>query len=135
MTEVRANWTSRRKFMLQMVGAGISLPFATILPALADPQQPPLGLTPLAVPPFSLTPEDDQFLNDLESASFLFFWEQASPTTGMVKDRCNTQTNDQGIVASIAATGFGLTALCIGAQRGYISSSAALERVFTALRF
>ena len=38
-------------------------------------------------------------------------------------------------MASIAATGFGLTALCIGEQRGLVSSSDALERVFTALRF
>jgi len=29
--------------------------------------------------------------------------------------------NDTRIVSSIAATGFGLTALCIGAQRGYQS--------------
>ena len=85
--------------------------------------------------PYTLTPDDDQFLNDLESANFLFFWEQASPKTGMVKDRCNVQTTDEGIVASIAATGFGLTALCIAEKRGFISRSTALERVFTALRF
>ena len=82
-----------------------------------------------------MTPEDDQFLNELESANFLFFWEQASPKTGMVKDRCNVQITDEGIVASIAATGFGLTALCIGEQRGFIARGAALERVFAALRF
>ena len=83
----------------------------------------------------SLSPQDDQFLNDLESANFLYFWEQASPKTGMVKDRCNLHVNDQGIVASIAATGFGLTALCIGHQRGFISTEAALERVFLVLGF
>jgi hypothetical protein len=87
------------------------------------------------LPPYTLTPEDDQFLNDLESANFLFFWEQASPKTGMVKDRCNVQKTDEGIVASIAATGFGLTALCIAEKRGFISRGTALERVFTALRF
>lgn len=85
--------------------------------------------------PEALSPEDDQFLNEVESASFLFFWEQASPKTGMVKDRCNVHVDDQGIVASIAATGFGLTALCIGEQRGYIPRGAAVERVVAALRF
>src|SRR4051794_15191384 len=60
-----------------------------------------------------LTPEDNQFLQDLEKASFLFFWEQADPETGLVKDRCNVRASDNGVVASIAATGFGLTALCI----------------------
>jgi len=82
-----------------------------------------------------LSPEDDQFLNDVEHASFLFFWEQGNSKTGMVKDRCNVRTPRTGDAASIAATGFGLTALCIGAQRGFIGSDEALERVFATLRF
>ncbi len=53
----------------------------------------------------------------------------------MVKDRCNVNTPRPGDAASIAATGFGLTALCIGTQRGFISTSSALERVFATLRF
>jgi len=38
-------------------------------------------------------------------------------------------------VASIAATGFGLTSLCIAADRGWISKAEALERTRNALRF
>ena len=41
--------------------------------------------------PFSISPEDDRFLNDLEKANFQYFWEQANPKTGLVKDRCNVQ--------------------------------------------
>ena len=82
-----------------------------------------------------LSPEEDQFLNELENANFQFFWEQASPKTGMVKDRCTVQTTDSGVVASIAATGFGLTALCIGEQRKFIPAPAARERVLETLRF
>ncbi len=85
--------------------------------------------------PAALSAEDEQFLNDLEAASFLFFWEQGSPNTGMVKDRCNVHQEEPGIASSIAATGFGLTALCIGAQRGFVSTSDALERVLATLRF
>jgi hypothetical protein len=84
----------------------------------------------------TLSAEDDKFLNDIQTANFLFFWEQGSPNTGMIKDRCNVHnTNDQTVASSIAATGFGLTALCIGDRRGFISTSAALERVFATLRF
>jgi hypothetical protein len=82
-----------------------------------------------------LTPEDDQFLNEVEIASIQFFWEQGNSKTGMVKDRCNVHQERPGDAASIAATGFGLTALCIGEQRGFIPTSAALERVFATLRF
>ena len=136
MRDLQLNWPSRREFMRLALRAGVCLPLAGALPALADPQHPPPQLSPPpALPRFSLTPEDDQFLNDLERANFLFFWEQASPKTGMVKDRCNVQTTDEGIVASIAATGFGLTALCIADQRGFISTGNALERIFAVLRF
>jgi hypothetical protein len=124
---------SRRDFLRQMGLAGVALPLAGV-PAWG--QQQPLQLSPPPVlPPFTLSAEDDQFLNELESANALYFWEQGSPRTGMVKDRCNVQTNDQGVVASVAATGFGLTALCIADQRGFIPAGAALERVFAALRF
>ena len=77
----------------------------------------------------NLSPEDDQFLEDLEKANFQFFWEQADPVTGLVKDRADVRSEDKGTVASIAATGFGLTALCIGQQRGYVSLADARERV------
>jgi hypothetical protein len=82
-----------------------------------------------------LSTEDDQFLNELEIASCLFFWEQGNPKTGMVKDRCNVHNDNPGVASSIAATGFGLTALCIGEQRGFIPTADALERVITTLRF
>ncbi len=68
-----------------------------------------------------ISPEDDAFLEDLEKSNFQFFWEQADPQTGLVKDRCHVRSEDKSIVASIACTGFALTALCIGQQRGYVS--------------
>lgn len=83
----------------------------------------------------ALSPEEDSLLEELEKASFQFFWEQADPKTGLVKDRCNVRADDHSTVASIAATGFGLTGICIGQQRGYVSLTDARERVLTALRF
>ena len=131
-----ASRAARREFLRQLLRAGACLPFAAALPLLADPQQQDVRLSPApALPPYSLTPEDDQFLNEMERVNFQFFREQASPLTGMVKDRCNVQIEDQGIVGSIAATGFGLTALCIAEKRGFISRGDALERVFAVLRF
>jgi len=128
------NLLSRRDILRHILGAGVSVPLLGGWPALALEEQNP-GPNPNPSTPATLSPEDDQFLNEIESASFLFFWEQGSARTGMVKDRCNVNAPREGDAASIAATGFGLTALCIGAQRGFISSSAALERVFVTLRF
>ena len=82
-----------------------------------------------------LSAADDTFLDELERASFLFFWEQANPETGLIKDRSLAEGSDAREIASIAATGFGLTALCIGDLRGFISRSEARQRVITTLKF
>jgi len=82
-----------------------------------------------------LSSEDDAFLEELEKANFQFFWEQADTQTGLVKDRSHVRQIDSGNVASIAATGFGLTALCIGQKRGYVSFQDARNRVISTLRF
>ncbi len=87
-------------------------------------------------PKTTLTPEDEPLLEEMEEANFCFFWEQGNPQTGLVKDRCNARTpaSDTGVVASIAATGFGLTALCIGEKRGFIPTAEAQGRVVSTLR-
>jgi hypothetical protein len=132
MTDAERRLLSRRQMLRLGLGMGLCLPTADFLAAMDIQTQ---GTTAANDAAPTLTTEEDQFLNELEHASFLFFWEQGSPNTGMVKDRCNVQNNIQGGAASIAATGFGLTALCIGEQRGFVSRTAALERLFATLRF
>jgi len=126
----RRSWltqTIRMVTGLVMGGPGAFSLAAGIQGGSAAPAQPG-GATPLS-------PEDDLFLEEVEQAAFRFFWEQASLQTGLVKDRCNVRGNDKTEVASIAATGFGLTALCIGEKRGWVSPHEAHERALTALRF
>ncbi|HEY3456501.1 MAG TPA: glucoamylase family protein [Bryobacteraceae bacterium] len=98
-------------------------------PTLLLRAQPTPGMYAAEFSAANLSPQDDQFLEDLEKANFQFFWDQADPATGLVKDRANVRSEDKGTVASIAATGFGLTAVCIGQQRGYVSMADARERV------
>ena len=84
-----------------------------------------------------LTKEDDQFLEDLAHRCFRFFWEQADANTGLVRDRAlaDTWTPDPRPWASSAATGFGLTALSIAAEWGWLPRSQVSERVLTRLRY
>ena len=80
--------------------------------------------------------DDEAFLDDLERQGALYFWEQASPRTGQVLDRARHDlcgARDPRLMASIAATGFGLTALCIADKRGYLPHEQVLERVKTTL--
>lgn len=85
--------------------------------------------------PSSEAVTDDQFLDQVQRASFLFFWEQASSTTGLIKDRALAAGNDTRTVASIAAIGFGLTALCIGHRRGYADAGQIEARVKSTLTY
>src|ERR1700731_2006415 len=96
-----------------------------LVPLIAA-EEPPKSSQPAAGQSV-LSPEDDAFLDELEKRNFQYFWDQASPQTGLVKDRCNVLRSDTTVVASIAATGFGLTALCIGEKRGFISASEARD--------
>lgn len=79
------------------------------------------------------------FLEDLSHRAFRYFWEQADPHTGLVRDRARMDGKPDvphhADVASIAATGFGLTALAIGAHRGWIGRAAARRRARNTLEF
>lgn len=78
---------------------------------------------------------DAQLLDEIESAAFLYYWEQTDPATGQIKDRALAGGNDSRTLSSIASTGFGLTMLCVGDQRGYLPSGQIAARVQTTLQF
>src|SRR5215813_2700797 len=81
----------------------------------------------------------DAFVDDLEQRSFRYFWEQADPQTGLVPDRAridgSSLDENHTNVASIAATGFGLTSLCVAVDRNWIDKSQARARTLNTLRF
>lgn len=114
-------FSSRREWMARFLCASVALGAESKTPGFVPVQS-------------GFTPEDDRLLNDLEHANFLFFWEQSGRLTGLIKDRSNTRIKDQSVLGSIAATGFGLTALCIGQKRGFVPYSQARERVVATLR-
>jgi hypothetical protein len=69
----------------------------------------------------------------------LYFAEQAGAQSGQVLDRAAATNTDGKLdprrLASIAATGFGLTSLCIAEKRGYQPRAQVLEQVRRTLRF
>ncbi len=84
---------------------------------------------------------DIDLLDDISRRAFRYFWEQSSPKTGLTLDRAAMNPSDAEDlrknvqVASIAATGFGLAAVCIAQDHRWIGHQAATERVLTTLRF
>src|SRR6266498_4872582 len=67
--------------------------------------------------------------------AFRFFIEESDLKTGLTKDRAHLNGGDDYAVASIAATGYALTALPIGVENGWISRGEARRRALVTLRF
>jgi hypothetical protein len=82
---------------------------------------------------------DAAFLEDLSRRAFSYFWENGDPNTGLVLDRARTDGSPHddahSNVASLAATGFGLTGLCIASERGWVTRDEARKRVLASLHF
>jgi hypothetical protein len=132
---------SRRELLEKLARAGLltgagalaapSL-FASALQSAMAQQQESVALVR---PRFRVSSDDDGLLDEISRCAVRFFWEQASPVTGLVKDRARADGSDTRDLASVAATGFGLSALAIADQRGYIDSDKILERVRISLRY
>jgi len=100
--------STRRQFLRGALTGAAALPFAAKM----------LGSN-LSSSHADLALSDSELLDQLERTAFEFFWNEANPVSGLVLDRANADGGSARRKASIAATGFGLTALCIGAERGY----------------
>jgi hypothetical protein len=77
-----------------------------------------------------VTQRCDPSLDDLQARTFRYFWELTNPANGLVPDRWPTPS-----FCSVAAIGFGLTAIPIGVQRGWITRAEGTARVRTTLEF
>jgi hypothetical protein len=134
--DISPGMLSRREWLKRTARAGLILPtvgLGTLSGWQAWGQQQAPAPAQATTSPFSK--DDEALLEQIEEGCFKYFWTQAHPDTGVVLDRCNARnpvTNDLG---SIAATGFGLTALCIGDKRGYVPRAEAQARALNTLRF
>ncbi|WP_053001264.1 glucoamylase family protein [Kosmotoga pacifica] len=73
--------------------------------------------------------DDDDLLAAVEKKAFYYFWNEANPENGLIRDRTRKDSP-----ASIAAVGFGLTAIPVGIENGWISREEGYERVLTTLK-
>ncbi len=85
--------------------------------------------------PAQFSTNDEQFLDELQRRAVLYFWENADPGTGLVKDRADNFKSDNYTAASSAATGYGLAALAIGVEHGWLDRNEAVARARATLNF
>ena len=91
----------------------------------------PANTLPLSSPsPFGgprLT--DAQLLDDVQRRTFRYFWDFAHPGSGMARDRSNVTRRHGAEVVATGGTGFGVMAILVAAERGFITRAEALERL------
>jgi hypothetical protein len=83
----------------------------------------------LSAPRASTAETTDAILDSLQYSAFRYFWYQAHPVSGLIRDRSQV-----GSPCSIAAQGFGFSAICIGIDHGWITRAQGATRVLTALQ-
>ena len=121
-------WSSRTWHTAARLRAAVVLALAGSGSALGCGRP---ATAPVAPRPTIVAPQRaDAFLDTLQRRTFQWFWDTTDPRTGLTPDRWPSRT-----FSSVAAIGFALTAYPIGAERGYVTRSAAAERTLTTLRF
>lgn len=75
--------------------------------------------------------EEDSLLNLVQQQTFQYFWNGAEPNSGLARERFHTDdiypSNDKGVITS-GGSGFGLMALVVGIERGFITREQGIER-------
>lgn len=74
---------------------------------------------------------DDQLLTMVEEASFRYYWEADEPHSGMTRE--NEPGNDD--IVAMGASGFGVMAIMVGAERGFITRDQAMDRLLRITEF
>jgi exo beta-1,2-glucooligosaccharide sophorohydrolase (non-reducing end) len=69
--------------------------------------------------------DEDALLTMLEEACFRYYWESGGPHSGMTRE--NVPGNDR--IVATGASGFGIMALIVGVNRGFITREQGLERL------
>ena len=128
-----ATTVTRRELLSLMAKGALACPLVS--PAMAAASSLHRHAQVQATPPEERL-SDEELLEEMVSRAFQFFWNEAGPHTGLVRDRALAAGGpDPRRIASIAATGFGLAALCIGHKRGYLPPHQIGGRVVTTLSF
>jgi hypothetical protein len=74
---------------------------------------------------------DDQLLTMVQDASFHYYWDAAEPVSGMARE---SQPGNDDMIA-LGASGFGVMAMIVAADRGFVPREAVVQRMLKITRF
>lgn len=66
---------------------------------------------------------DEELLDKVQEATFRYFWDGADAASGMARERTGAD------VVTTGGTGFGVMAICVAAERGFVTRGEACARI------
>ncbi len=73
---------------------------------------------------------DEQLLDMVQRYTFRYFWDYAHPISGLARERF-----DSGDLVTIGGSGFGILAVLVGVERGWITRQQGLDRLIQIASF
>src|SRR5262249_30932586 len=79
--------------------------------------------------------DDNALLDLVQRQTFRYFWDFAHPTSGLARERSNISFGYGLEVATSGGSGFGVMAVVVAVERGWISRQDGLEFLLKMTRF
>jgi hypothetical protein len=76
------------------------------------------------------TMTDDELLTMVQEATFRYFWDFGHPVSGLARER-----NTSGETVTIGGSGFGIMAIPVAIERGFITREQGIQRMLKILNF
>ena len=73
---------------------------------------------------------DDEMLDMLQESTFRYFWDHAHPVSGLTRERHGSKNT-----VTIGGTGFGVMAIIVGINRGFITREEGAARILKISKF
>ncbi|MCK5472848.1 MAG: hypothetical protein KAI59_02360, partial [Planctomycetes bacterium] len=77
--------------------------------------------------------EPNEILTTVQEATFRYFWDYGHPVSGLARE--GYECGHGSDVVTTGGTGMGLMAICVGAERGFVTRAEAAERTLKILTF
>ncbi|HEX2608400.1 MAG TPA: DUF3131 domain-containing protein, partial [Flavisolibacter sp.] len=78
---------------------------------------------------------DSALLDIVQKQTFRYFWDFAHPVSGMARERSNVAYDYGNEVVTTGGTGFGIMALIVAAERGWITRDTAAKHLLKMVKF
>ena len=95
----------------------------TVKPAVFNPANRPKNLS------------DTALMELVQKQTFRYFWDFGHPVSGMARERSNVAFDYGDEVVTVGGTGFGIMAMIVAAERGWVPRDSVSKRLLKMVKF